>query len=349
MPERSGKIQTVLGLIEPQSLGVTLPHEHIMVDGSAWFIEPEEKMGRELSRQKVALSNLWWLRYHWLQNRDDLLFTSEGEAVSELGYFRQAGGSAVAEMSTVGLGRDPLALARISRQTGLHILMGCGYYLARSMPPDFGSKNEDDIAREIVRDIETGVADTGIRAGFIGEVGCSWPIDSREVTSLRAAVQAQQRTGAYLHVHPGPDDMSTLEILSLLIEIGADLTRTTMAHMERSGRAREIRMALLKNGLTIEYDFFGREGYYPLYLAQIDIPNDHQKIAEIMDLIDAGYIGQILVSQDIWNKQQRRTYGGWGYDHILRNAVPVMKAKGMTADQIRTIMVDNPRRLFTFI
>ena len=143
--------------------------------------------------------------------------------------------------------------------------------------------------------------------------------------------------------------MSTLEILRLLEEAGADLTRTTMAHMERSGRTREVRLALLQKGLMIEYDFFGREGYYPLYLAQIDIPNDHQKIVEIMDLIDAGYIGQILVSQDIWNKQQRRTYGGWGYDHILRNAVPIMKAKGIIAEQIRTLTIDNPRRVFTFI
>ena len=152
MHERSGKIQTVLGLIEPQRLGVTLPHEHIMVDGSAWFIEPEDEMGQKLSRQKVALDNLWWLRYHWLQNRDDLILKSEKEAVSELNHFKQAGGSAIADMSNVGLGRDPLALARISRQTGLHILMGCGYYLARTMPPDFDGKKEDDLAREIIRD-----------------------------------------------------------------------------------------------------------------------------------------------------------------------------------------------------
>ena len=349
MHERSGRIQTVLGLIDPASLGITLPHEHIMVDGSAWFIEPEDELGREMSGQKVSQSNLWWLRYHWLQNRDDLLLACEEEAVSELNHFQRAGGSGVAEMSNVGLGRNPVALAGISRKTGLHILMGSGYYLARSMPDDFESKSEKEIVREIVRDIEAGVGDTGIRAGFIGEVGCSWPIDSREVTSLRAAVHAQKLTGAHLHVHPGPDDGSTLEVLSLLEEAGADLRRTTMAHMERSGRSREVRLALLEKGLSIEYDFFGREGYYPLYLAQIDIPNDHQKIAEIMDLIGAGYIRQILVSQDIWNKQQRRIYGGWGYDHILRNAVPVMRAKGMTADQIRTIMVDNPRRLFTFL
>ena len=63
----------------------------------------------------------------------------------------------------------------------------------------------------------------------------------------------------------------------------------------------------------------------------------------------AGYIKQILISQDIWNKHQRRKYGGWGYDHILRNAVPVMRAKGMTEEQIRTLLVENPRRVYTFV
>ena len=81
----------------------------------------------------------------------------------------------------------------------------------------------------------------------------------------------------------------------------------------------------------------------------IDLPTDHQRINEIVELIQAGFGRQILVSSDIWNKHQRRKYGGWGYDHILRNAVPVMRVKGMTDDQIHTLLVENPKRTFTFI
>jgi len=80
----------------------------------------------------------------------------------------------------------------------------------------------------------------------------------------------------------------------------------------------------------------------------IDLPTDHQRINEIMELIEAGFIKQILISQDIWNKHQRVKYGGWGYDHILRNAIPVMLEKGMTREQVETIIVDNPRRIFAF-
>ena len=51
---------------------------------------------------------------------------------------------------------------------------------------------------------------------------------------------------------------------------------------------------------------------------------------------------QILISQDIWNRTQRRKYGGWGYAHILDNTLPVMPAKGMSEDEIRILMVENP-------
>ena len=66
-----------------------------------------------------------------------------------------------------------------------------------------------------------------------------------------------------------------------------------------------------------------------------------------MEMIEAGFISQILISQDIWNKHHCRKYGGFGYDHILRNAVPVMRAKGLTAEQVWTILAENPRRVLT--
>ena len=81
----------------------------------------------------------------------------------------------------------------------------------------------------------------------------------------------------------------------------------------------------------------------------IDFPNDTARLNEIIELIEKGYLDQILIAQDIWNKHQRRTYGGWGYDHILENVIPVMLAKGISREQIHTMMVDNPRRIFTFV
>jgi len=250
------------------------------------------------------------------------------------------------EMSNIGLGRSPRSLARISRATGLHILMGSGYYIDPSLPAGMEAKPMDQILEEILRDLDEGGDGTGICAGYIGEIGLSWPVTPRERKSLRAAARAQRVSGGTLNIPPGQGEKAAREAARIAAEAGADLTRTTIDHIDRAVRQRENRIALAKLGLMLEYDLFGREGHYPAAHRKIDLPNDHQRINEILELMEAGHIDQILISQDIWNKTQRRKYGGWGYAHILDNVVPVMKNKGMTDGEIRTIMVDNPARLF---
>jgi len=274
------------------------------------------------------------------------MLRDERVAIDEAMRFKLAGGNTIVEVTNIGLGRDPEALARISRATGLHVVMGSGYYLAVSHGSQMNKMSEGEIMDEIVKDIMVGVDHTGIRAGLIGEIGCSWPLFPNERKSLRAAGRAQKITGAALHVHPGRDPQAPVEIIDILKGAGADLSRTIFDHIERTYRDLQQTIELAKTGCYIEYDLFGREGYYPINL---DLPNDAQRINELMQLIDEGYLNQILISHDIWTKTQCCTYGGWGYAHILRNVVPVMLAKGMTRKQIQTIMVDNPRRIFTFV
>lgn len=346
--ERKGKIQTVLGLIEPGDMEITLPHEHLMSDGSGWFVEPDDPLEREMAHRKVKADLLWWLAYHRFSNLDDLICKDEDEAIEEILPFKEAGGGTIVEMSNIGLKRSPSALARISQATGLNIIMGSGYYVDSSIPPDMDSKSEEQITEEILKDLDIGVDDTEICSGFIGEIGLSWPMTPRESKSLRAAARAQRKSGANLNIHPGQGEESAMEGIRIIEKAGGDLTKTTVDHIDRAVRKRENRIALAETGVTLEYDLFGREGYYPPSFRAIDLPNDHQRINEIIDLIDAGYIRQILVSQDIWNKTQRRKYGGWGYAHILDNVVPVMKRKGMTDGEINTILTDNPAKLFTF-
>lgn len=346
--ERTGKVQTVLGLIKPEEMGITLPHEHLMSDGSGWFVEPEDSFERQMARRKVSVDILWWLTYHRFTNLDDLTCMDEDEAIEEITHFKRAGGGTVVEMSNIGLGRSPKSLVRISRATGLHIIMGSGYYIDSSLPADMGAKSEDEIVEEIVHDIEEGVGTTGICAGLIGEIGCTWPLTDRERKSLRAAARAQKQTGAALNIHPGQHEDSAMQAIRIVEEAGADLSRTIMDHIDRAVRDRDNRIAIAKTGVYMEYDLFGREGYYPLEHRKIDLPNDHMRINEIMDLMDMGFTDQLLISQDIWNKTQRRKYGGWGYAHILDNTLPVMKSKGMTDADIRHLMVENPARLFAF-
>ena len=350
--ELTGKAQTVLGAIPPESLGVTLPHEHLFVDATTALssYEPGEATEQALYCQPVALENLWWIAYHPASNRDNLVLQDEELAIKEALFFKCAGGDTIVDPTPLGVGRDPLALARVSRATGLNIIMGSGYYITATHPADMDNKTEDGICEEIVRDVIVGAGNTGIRAGIIGEIGCSSPLTDNERKVLRAAAKAQKRTGAPLSIHPGrnpkPDASGCLEIIEVLSKAGADISRTVICHIERTLIKLGDYLKLAKTGCYLEYDIFGWEGYHST--PTIDMPNDTYRVNQIIQLIDQGYLNQILISQDICWKHRLRSYGGHGYDHILRNVVPLMRLKGLSEKQIHTLLVENPKRLLRF-
>jgi phosphotriesterase-related protein len=350
--EIAGKVQTVLGRVSPDSLGVTLPHEHLFIDCSTTLqdYKPKDPSEIPLYSKPVALENLWWVAYHPVSNRDNLILQDEETAVNEASFFRQAGGGTIVDVSSAWIGRNPQALVRVSKATGLNIVMGSGFYIAPSHPETMERLTEEEICEEIVREVTVGVGDPPVRAGIIGEIGCSWPLHDNERKALRGAARAQRLTGAPLSVHPGrnpnPDLSTCLEIIGILGEAGADISHTAVCHIERTLIRHEDRCKLAETGCYLEYDIFGWEGYHNI--PTVDLPNDSYRINQIMALIDQGCIHQILVSQDICWKHRLRRYGGHGYDHILRNVVPVMLAKGVSEEQIHTLLVANPKRLLTF-
>jgi phosphotriesterase-related protein len=348
--ELSGKIQTVLGTINPEDLGITHPHEHLIIDGSCWFEEASEGTQKAMLHHPVTMDILWWIRYHPLENLDDCLLLDEELAIKEVMYYRLAGGNSLIDMTNEGIGRDPIALTHISRATGLNIIMGAGHYVSLSETTKSKAKSEDELTDDIVRDITIGVGTTKIRSGIIGEIGCQWPLQDIERRNLRAAARASKITGASINVHPGFSEAAPLEICDILQEAGADLSRVVISHLDRTLLSQKTRLEFAKKGCYLEYDEFGFEGFYPTqFRGAIDFPTDVGRINWIMDLIDHGYINQILISQDTCFKHHLRSYGGWGYDHILRDVVPVMYLKGMTEEQINIIMVDNPKRLLTIL
>jgi len=345
--ERTGKIQTVLGLIRPEEAGITLPHEHLMVDSTCYYKKPlAGDIG--LSREPISLDNLQWVRHHGHNSMDNLSTADEATAIQEALRFRAEGGRTIVDCSNRDILRDPKAVARVSRMTGLHIVMGSGYYYAGSYIFDMDAKSEEDITDEIVQDITLGAEGTSICSGLIGELGCSWPLDRREEKVLRAGATAQQATGAAINIHPGRNKKSPMQIIEILREAGADINRVAIDDIDRTLLTHKERCALAKTGCYLGYNHFGQEGYYQPDLS-IDLPNDHTKINEIILLIKEGYLEKILTSQDICQKVMQYRYGGWGYAHILEYVVPVMRLKGMTDQQIHTIMVDNPKSVLTFV
>ena len=166
----AGKVQTVLGLIEPEELGITHTHEHLLVSTAVLHKEPEEASAKARYYAPVSMEILGWLRHGRGSNWDNARLDDVQTTIDEVLLYKQFGGSALVDATSIGIGRDPIGLARISRETGVHIIMGSSYYVAAAHPEDMDAKSEEDLTHEIAGDTLDGVGGTGIRAGVMGEI-----------------------------------------------------------------------------------------------------------------------------------------------------------------------------------
>ena len=342
------KVLTVQGPIEPARVGVTTTHEHLLIDFNVVFTEPAEASQRLLMDEKVSLENLGWVRYNWTSSRDNLRILDEEVSTWEAQQYFSAGGGTIVDVTSVGLSRDPQALVRISRATGLNVVMGAGNYVHTTHAPEMADLTVEQLAGQIIHDVDQGVGDTGIRSGIIGEIGCSWPWHESERKALEAAVIAQRETGAPLLIHPGRNEGAPIELLNAVEKWGGNLNRTVMGHIERTIYDRGILNELIATGVYLNFDLFGHESsFYPL-APESHMPADHERIEMVEHVIDEGKQGNILLAHDICSKHRLKTYGGHGFDHILTRIVPRMRARGMSEEIVRLILVDNPTRMLTF-
>jgi phosphotriesterase-related protein len=344
----AGKIQTVLGPIPAEDLGITMTHEHLLVDLSPLLRPPVEASKRGVFHAPLTMELLGRINFGGQVNLDNSRLVDVETAIGEALHYRRAGGRTIVEATSIGIGRDPEGLRRIAIGTGLHIVMGASYYLASSHPADMESRSEDDIVAEIVRDVTEGVGGTGIRSGVIGEVGCSYPLTPGERKVLRASGRAQRKTGAPLLIHPGRDEAAPPEIIEVLRDVDADLSRTIIGHIERTIFERSNLKKLAETGCVIEFDLFGREYSYYKHAPHIDLINDAERIRSIAWLVAEGHGKQIVVAHDTAAKSHLVRYGGCGYSHFLENIVPRMRQRGFREADLQAIMVDTPRRVLAF-
>lgn len=228
----SGKAMTVLGPVDPSTLGPMQTHEHLLINMEPYFKMPEEAGLRALVDAPVTMDKLGKIASDWMHNRESLLQIEERLAIEEVMEFKLAGGGTLVDATSIGIGRDPLALARISRATGLNVIMGGSYYVPLSYPPDMDQRSSEDIFESIVRDVTVGIKDTGIKSGVIGEVGCIHPLTDTQERVLEASAHASVETGAPLLIHPGHHQGAPLEIVDILARSGADTKNIIMGHLE---------------------------------------------------------------------------------------------------------------------
>lgn len=346
--ELSGQIQTVLGSIHPTDLGITLMHEHLLIDTTCYYYESDYASVRSL--KNIPFRPELTSKSHdlYIHHLDGARMYDESVAIEEVAAYKNSGGNSLVDTTSIGIGRDPLALARISRGSKLNIIMGSSYYVTHSHPPDMDQKTQSQITDEIIRDITIGVKDTNIRSGIIGEVGNFWPLTQNEIKILLASGKAQKETGAPITIHSGLGDEAPLAILNHLIRGGANPTNCIIGHLDTAIQSQSHFIELATTGCYLEFDIFGWENTAMFMDEAINMPNDEERLDKIVFLIENGFEDQIVISQDICRKWHLSKNGGQGYGHILSNIVPRMKKRGITESQITKILVKNPASALVF-
>lgn len=348
---RGERVVTVRGEISPKDLGITLTHEHLLVDCSFYinfYAPPKEQWKRDiLLNQPVTLENLWVVRRELFASRDNMIVGDPDLLVEELRYYKEAGGTSLVDLTPIGIGADPKAAKSISEKTGLNIVYGCSFYIEPSHPKYVAEKTADELAKDFVGYVEKGFGDTGIRAGIIGEIGTGPVVTTQEQKVLSAAVKAHAKIGAPINIHlanirgkNGP------RVARMMKKEGVNMEKLILSHMDMKIKNFAHLKAALDTGAFIEYDGFGEEDY----VESLDYlpPRDRERVASLVKLIDKGYVDQLLLSQDTCRKTMLKKYGGQGFDHILRNIIPMMKKEGISDREIRTMMVSNPARFLAF-
>ena len=341
----SGHVMTVKGLLPASALGVTLPHEHILNDCRCWWNRPTEPERQHLANGKVEMGIIGELRMDPFVNLHNCALDDEDLAIQELLQFARAGGQSVVDPTCRGIGRNPDALLRISHATNLNIIMGAGYYLQTSHPPQVKNMSINAIADQIVEEALVGVDGSGLKIGLIGEIGVSGDFTADEEKSLRGAARAQHRTQLPLMVHLPAWYRHAHRVLDIVEEEGGNAKHTILCHMNPSGNDFDYQRSLARRGAFIEYDMLGMDYWYADQ--QVQCPSEEDNARAIAGLIDAGFGDQLLLSQDVFLKMMLTHYGGFGYAYVLKHFIPRLRRHGVSENNIHAMLVGNPRSIFS--
>jgi phosphotriesterase-related protein len=252
-----------------------------------------------------------------------------------------AGGSGLVDLTLPGVGRDPVWLRGVASASGLNIVMGCGWYRTAYYPPEarIDRRATDDLAEELIAEIEGGVGDSGIRPGIIGEIGTDKPwVSPAEERVHRAAARAARRTGLAMTTHAVLSDVGLAQ-LRIFEEEGLDPGRVVIGHAD-SYPVLAHHLEIVARGASLEFDFIG-------------MPWERERIGEertielLLELLSRGHADRVLLSQDVCNDSQLIRFGGNGYAYLANAFLPKLRAAGVSDAEIETMTVANPRRLLT--
>ena len=347
-------IQTVCGPIPADQLGMTLMHEHCLVDSGG----PEGPYARHgitdpeyLAFLRSPLDNenrakVFFHMHKHLENQENL---DVDLTIREMAYFKRAGGSTIVDVTSPGLGRDIQAMQRIARETGLNIIASTALYVEETHPEPFRKMGIRDLADFFVKELKEGIEGTDIRAAYIGEIGMSDDFTSREQEVLKAAGIAAAETGHAVTVHQPIFRTWGDRILDILMSGGAVPDQVVLSHCDPTLYNMDYHTGLLERGCRLQFDQFKLE--FPCTYGPYDkrwLPRDIERIRHIKKLCDMGWEDKITVSMDMGAfKRNFRTYGGPGYAYIPEMLYDYFLFEGVTEAQMHKILYDNPRTILS--
>lgn len=314
-------MNTVRGEIDTADLGVTLMHEHVFVLSPEIHHNYPEVWGDEEQRQ--------------------------ADAVNRLNELKSRGVDTIVDLTVIGLGRYLPRIARIAEQTDINIVVATGVYTYNDVPMYFhfsgpGSPLGEPMIDMFVRDIEEGIAGTTIKAAILKCATDEPGVTPGVERVLRAVAQAHRRTGVPISTHTHAPTRRGLEQQRIFAEEGVDLSRVVIGH---SGDTTDIDYLeeLIGNGSYIGMDRFGLD----LLLGF------EERVDTVAKMCERGHADKMVLSHDAsclmdWLPEDmvKAVAPNWHYLHIHNDVIPALKNRGVTDDQLTTMLVDNPRRIF---
>ena len=317
------QIQTVRGLIDSANLGTTLMHEHVFVLDAELVQNYPEEWGSE--EHRVA------------------------DAVVRMNELKASGVDSLVDLTVTGLGRYIPRIQRIAEQTSLNIIVATGIYTYNELPEFFHFRGPgsllggaEPMIEMFVRDLTEGIANTGVKAGILkcatDRLGLTPDIER----ALRATAQAHRLTGAPISTHTHAGKKVGLDQQRIFAEEGVDLSRVVIGHCGDTTDL-EYLEELIRNGSYLGMDRFGIDS----------ILGFEDRVNTVVALCEKGHAEKLVLSHDAacflhWMPEQLIPVAlpKWNYLHIHKDVIPALKQKGVTAAQIETMMVRNPRRIF---
>jgi len=358
------QVMTVRGPIDPEDLGFTSMHEHVLCDCTVFFKRTEGKFPEDTpvkSTDKLSLENIGLHQSNISLTLDNCNMDDEDLMTQEMVEFKESGGQAMVDMSTPGLRCNIPGIKRISEAADVHIITTTGLYAEDTWPEEFKGKSINEHASFMLDEIENGIEDTGIKPGAL-KIAVT-ELTTQEEYALRAAGRVSRETGLSLSVHPGfVIGNDGRRIVKILAEEGVDLERVVIAHADGFFVGTDLKQLilnpetwklttsyhkeLLDQGANISIDCFGHN--WSLEVENSMIEKDWHRLGGLVALIKEGYSPQIHLGTDTFIKILTRRGGGQGYCRLTKFVIPTLREVGVSDFDIRQMTVNNPKRVLAY-